>query len=201
MRVLLGAFGPFPGEPVNPSGAAVARVREAMPGLDWCAAPVLPVRYAEAWPCLLAAIERDRPGLVLLTGLAAGRAGLAIERVALNLDDAEIPDNGGERRHEVPVVAGGPAAYFVTVPVKAMAQAAREAGVPAAVSHSAGTYLCNHVLYRLCHHAAQTGAPQRCGFIHLPLLPQQAAERPGAPGLPLEAMAEGLRAALEAARA
>lgn len=199
MRVLLAAFEPFGGETVNPSIPATALVAGAPPDGVVLRRLVLPVTYARAWPDLRRALDDHPPDLLLLTGLAGGRAGLSFERLAVNLDDGPIPDNDGEQRVDTPVVAEAPAAYFTTAPIKAMAAAARDAGVEAALSNSAGTFLCNHVLYRACHHAATATPGLRCGFVHLPWLPEQAVSHRDGPHLPVEAMATGLRAALAAA--
>ncbi len=194
MRVLLAGFEPFGGAAVNPSMLAAERIAEMPPPGVAVRALTLPVLYDRAWPELLSALLREEPELLLLTGLAAGRAGLSVERVAINLDDAAIADNAGERRQDVPVVPGAPAAYFTTAPARAMMRASTEAGVPAALSTSAGTFLCNHTLFRACHFAATERPGLRCGFIHLPFLPEQ-----GTPSLTLEAMVAGLRAALKTA--
>jgi pyroglutamyl-peptidase len=199
MRLLLGAFEPFGGETVNPSMAAAGRLARDPPSGVAIDTVVLPVCYARAWPALVQRVEDVSPDLLLLTGLAGGRSGLSVERVAINLDDAPIPDNAGEQRIDTAVVPGAPAAYFVGVPVKAMVGAIRIAGVEASVSHSAGSFLCNHVLYRACHLAATVMPSLRCGFVHLPWLPEQAVDHPGQPGIELEAMVTGLRAAISAA--
>ncbi len=198
MRVLLAGFEPFAGAKQNPSALVVASLTDQPPPATAMLRLVLPVVYAEAWPVLAEALAREKPDLVLLTGLAGGRAGISVERVALNLDDSRIADNAGEQRCETPIVVDGPAAYFCTVPVRAMVEAARAAGVPAEASLSAGSFLCNHVLYRALHHATIAAVGIRCGFIHLPWLPEQATD-PGAASLTLDAMCVGVRAALAAA--
>ena len=161
---------------------------------------ILPVSYARAGAVLDAAARRLRPDALILTGLAAGRAELSIERVALNIDDAPIADNDGDRRTDRPVVTGGPAAYFATLPIKAVLAAIHAAGAPARVSQTAGTFLCNHVFYRARHLAATELPSMRVGFIHMPWLPDQAATRPGEPSMALETILLGLRAAIEATR-
>jgi pyroglutamyl-peptidase len=135
-----------------------------------------------------------RPRLVLCTGLAATRRALSLERVAINVDDARIPDNAGRQPIDTPVVPGEPAAYFATLPIKAMLRAVRHAGVPCEVSQTAGTFVCNHVLYGLMHRLAADTAGARGGFAHVPWLPEQ-----GAPHLPLRDMVRGVHAALWAA--
>jgi pyroglutamyl-peptidase len=194
MKLLLFGFPPFGGDRINPSEHAVrALAAEPPPGMEIVPA-VLAVSFA-AMPALLAdALERTRPDSVLGLGQAAGRAELAIERVALNLIDARIPDNEGVQPIDVPVLAGGPPALFARLPVKAMAAAVSAAGVPATLSLSAGSFVCNAALYLACRH----GVP--AGFIHLPVLPEQSADHPAAPTMALATMVRGLRAALGALR-
>lgn len=201
LTVLLTGFEPFDGAAVNPSARAVlALAAEAPPAGTRLVAEILPVRYAQAGPSLEAAVRRHRPDALIATGLAGGRADISVERVAINVDDASIADNDGARRIDAPVVAGGPAAYFSTLPIKAVAAAIRAAGVPAQVSQTAGTFLCNHVFYRACHLAATEAPCMRAGFLHLPWLPEQVVEHPGAPSMALPLMLGGLRAAIEATR-
>ena len=204
MRILLTGFAPFDSDSSNPSEQAVRALADDPPPGLVLAAAVLPVSYAGALPALRAAILRSTPDAVLATGLAGGRPHISIERVAINIDDARIADNDGARRVDAPVIRGGPAAYFATVPIKAITAAIRAAGVPAVVSQSAGTFLCNHVFYHACHIAATTRPGLRVGFLHLPFLPEQARDRAEAP-IPAPSMAlatqlAGLRAALAALR-
>jgi len=156
------------------------------------ATQALPVVFGAALPALRSAIAATGPDIVLCVGLAGGRAELSLERVAVNIDDARIPDNDGNQPVDQPVVSGGPAAYFATLPIKAAAAALREAGIPVAVSNSAGTFLCNHVFYGLMHEAASRGGRFRGGFLHVPYLPSQAAGQPGAPSMALEQIVEGI---------
>ncbi len=200
MRALLTAFEPFAGEAINPSMPVVAALGASPPPGLAVTTLVLPVVYRRAWPELASALAGRAPDLLLMVGLDGGRADLAVERIAVNLDDSPLADNAGERRSDMPVLPGGPAAYFATVPVKAMAAAARDAGVAAVVSHSAGAFLCNHVLYRACHHAATEASALRCGFVHLPWLPEQPAAQALGGGMALDAMVAGVRAALAACR-
>jgi pyroglutamyl-peptidase len=201
LTVLLTGFEPFDGAAVNPSACAVlGLVAEAAPAGTRLAAEILPVSYARAGAALRAAALRHRPDVLIATGLAGGRAEISVERVAINVDDARIPDNDGVQRIDTPVVEGGPAAYFSTLPIKAAIAAIRAAGVPAQVSQTAGTFLCNHIFYRACHLAATELPGMRAGFVHLPLLPEQAAEVSGAPSMALASLVAALRAAIEATR-
>ena len=169
--VLLSGFEPFGGDETNPSWEAV---RAAAPRL--CERGIeavvleLPVVFERAAQILLEAVREHRPRLVLATGLAAGRTAITPERVAINIRDARIPDNSGAQPVDEPVVPGGPVGLFSTLPIKAMAAAARDVDVPAAVSQTAGTYVCNDVFYALQHalHTDPALAGLRGGFVHLP---------------------------------
>jgi pyroglutamyl-peptidase len=199
MKALVTGFEPFGGDRINPSFEVLRRLPHRLGTLDIATRP-LPVVYGVALTALREAIAATAPDIVLCTGLAGGRAELSLERVAINLDDARIPDNGGNQPIDRPVVAGAPAAYFATLPMKAAVAALRESGVPAAVSNSAGTFLCNHVFYGLMHEAA-SGQRFRGGFLHVPYLPSQAARMPGAPSMALEQIVEGIEIILSVAAA
>ena len=158
---------------------------------------ILPCVFGQARTVLDEAIDRLRPRWVLALGQAGGRHDLSLERVAINVDDARIADNAGAQPVDTPVISGAPAAYFASLPIKAMVAALRAAGLPASVSQSAGTFVCNHVFFGLMHRLqAQPGA--RGGFMHLPLLPEQAARAAVAttPSMALPMMIEGTRLAL-----
>lgn len=167
MRALVTAFDPFGGAAVNVSQQALALLPARAGGAELATA-VLPTSFARAHPALAAAIAREAPELVLCTGQAEGRAALGVERVAINLQDARLPDNDGARPEERPVLAGGPAAYFSTLPAKAVLAALRAAGLPAEISYSAGTFVCNHVFYHLMRLAETSAHRWRAGFLHLP---------------------------------
>ncbi len=197
-RVLLTGFDPFDGQRVNPSWQAVTSVAAApRDGLTLRTA-LLPCVFGEALDALRAAITDHRPDLVVCVGQAGGRRALSVERVAVNLDDAPIPDNAGRQPVDRPVVPGGPDAYFATLPVKACVAAARSAGVPAAVSYSAGTYLCNHVFYGLAHLIATERPALRGGFVHIPYAPSQVTDR-AEPSMAVPLAAEGVLAVVLAA--
>jgi pyroglutamyl-peptidase len=196
--ILLTGFEPFDGEPINPSWE-VARALDGAPMAGRrVAARQLPCRFGAARDAIIAWVDELQPSCVLALGQAGGRADFSIERVAINLDDARIADNAGARPIDVPVVPGGPDAYFSTLPIKAMVAGLRAAGLPASVSHSAGTFVCNHVFYAVMHGLRGRG-DVRAGFMHLPLLPDQAARHPGQPCMPLALMVEGVRVALRIA--
>jgi pyroglutamyl-peptidase len=207
MRILLTGFEPFGGSPINPSQEVVKALASCPPAGIVLHTVILPVTHRGGPEELLRALDRTQPEAVICLGEAGRRAGLSIERVAVNLVDDSIPDNAGERWVDQPVIAGGPAACFVTLPVKAMQQAMIDAGVPAELSLTAGTFLCNQVAYTLLHYFAARRQAEAvpAGFIHLPLLPEQAAARQIAhpetgiiPSMSLETQVRGLEAALKA---
>ncbi|AEW92591.1 MULTISPECIES: pyroglutamyl-peptidase I [Streptomycetaceae] len=197
-RVLLTGFEPFGGESVNPSWQAVSAVAADPPaGLETTAVR-LPCVFGTALDELRAAVARTDPDLVICVGQAGGRSAVTVERVAVNIDDARIPDNAGGRPIDEPVVPGGPAAYFAPLPVKACVAAIRAEGIPAAVSQTAGTYLCNHVFYGLAHLIATERPTLRGGFVHVPYAPEQVVDR-AEPSMPVPTVARALRALLPAA--
>lgn len=198
MSLLVTGFEPFGGEPINPAWEAVKGLPESVGGQE-IRRLCLPVTGEGAVNRIRDAVRKEPPLLVLCVGQAGGRFGVTPERVGLNLDDYGIPDNDGAQPVDVPIVPGGPAAYFSTLPVKAMVQAIREAGYPASLSHSAGTYVCNHVLYGLLHFLAQEFPAVRGGFVHVPYAVSQAAEKTNAPSMAIRDMSAALEAALLAA--
>jgi pyroglutamyl-peptidase len=198
MKALVTGFEPFGGDGVNPAQGALRHLPLRL-GAVTITTQVLPAVFGEALDALETAIRATEPDIVLCVGLAGGRAALSLERVAINRDDARIPDNKGRQPIDQPVVAGGPAAYFTTLPIKAAAAALREAGLPAIVSNSAGTFVCNHVFYGLMHLAATRRLDVRGGFLHVPYLPSQAARQEGAPSMALEDIVRGIEIVLTVA--
>jgi pyroglutamyl-peptidase len=181
MRILVTGFEPFGGQSLNPSW----EVARALHGLQLQGAQVtavqLPCVFAQALPALQQTLAHLSPDIVLALGQAEGRCDFSVERVAINVQDARIPDNAGAQPIDVPVIAGGPAAYFSTLPIKTLVAGLKAAGFPASVSQTAGTFVCNQVFYALQHTLAGLGV--HSGFMHLPLLPEQAAQWKG-PTLP-----------------
>ncbi|MFI9271359.1 pyroglutamyl-peptidase I [Kitasatospora sp. NPDC052896] len=199
-RVLITGFEPFDGAEVNPSWEAVSLVAADRPaGLEITAVRLSCV-FGTAREELRAAIEAVGPDLALGVGQAGGRPDITLERVAINVDDARVPDNAGHRPVDQPIVVGGPAAYFSTLPIKACVAALRTAGVPASVSQTAGTYVCNHVFYGLMHHIATELPTLRGGFVHVPFAPEQVVDR-AAPSLPVALTAAAIRTILLTATA
>ncbi|WP_274864712.1 pyroglutamyl-peptidase I [Serratia marcescens] len=181
-KVLITGFEPFGGERLNPSWEVVKQLNDMELVGKRIVARQLPCVFGAALEALNAAIDEVQPVMVLAVGQAGGRTDITIERVAINVDDARIPDNQGQQPVDEPIVAGGPAAYFSTLPIKAMVSSMREAGIPASVSQTAGTYVCNHVMYGLLHRLSGQ-REVKGGFIHIPYLPEQAAAHPGAPSM------------------
>jgi pyroglutamyl-peptidase len=197
--ILLTGFEPFEQEPLNPSWEAV----RALDGWPCAGAQVaarqLPCVFGQALQVLGQLMEELKPALVICVGQAGGRSQMSLERVAINVDDARIADNAGRQPIDQPIRSGGPVAYFSTLPIKGMAKAMRAAGIPAEVSQTAGTFVCNHVFYGLMDQLAAHAPAVRGGFIHIPYIPSQAARHPGQPSLALETLVEGLRIALQSA--
>ncbi len=189
-RLLITGFDPFGGNEINPSWAAVALLPGQVGEYAVSKLPV-PTIYGEAAQLVLARAAEFRPDVILCVGLAGGRGCVTPERIAVNIRDARIPDNAGNQPQGDRIAPEGPAAYFATVPVERMAERIRAAGIPAAVSNSAGTYVCNDLLYSLLRQFS--GTATRVGFIHVPYLPQQ-----GEPSLPLDRTAAALQAAIMA---
>lgn len=195
--VLLTGFEPFNGATINPAWEAV-RALDQWEGDGFRVVTCqLPCVFGLSTRQLLDAIEATRPDVVIAVGQAGGRADITVERIAINVDDAPISDNDGWQPLDATIVGSGPAAYFATLPIKAMVQAIRARGVNASVSQTAGTFVCNHVFYGLMHFTH--GLPLQAGFIHVPFLPEQVADKPGVPAMALEQIVDGLRAAVEVA--
>lgn len=190
--VLLTGFEPFGGETVNPSEQAVRALEGRTLAGRRVATAILPCVFGLAHTVLLQHLRKHRPSLIVCVGQAGGRAEISLERIAINIDDARIPDNAGARPTDRPVVPGAPTAYWSTLPIKAIVDALQSQGLPAGVSQTAGTFVCNHVFYGLMHALRRrTGA--RGGFVHLPFLPEQAARLPQRPpSLPFDQIVRAL---------
>jgi len=194
--VLVTGFEPFGGEAINPSWMAAQALHGRTVAGHRLIGAQLPTVFSRSIEVLRDLLHRHRPALVVCTGQAAGRAALSLERIAINVADARIPDNDGEQPVDTPVAAGGPAAYFTSMPIKAMLAALLAEGINAEVSQTAGTFVCNHVFYGLMHELATRHdlARTRGGFIHVPWLPGQ-----GQPSMRLDEIVQGLRIAIECA--
>jgi len=190
MKILLTGFEPFGKATLNPSGEIVKQISG-----ENIVTAILPVAYAQSAERLMQLIAEHNPEVVICLGQAEGRTQITPERIAINLDDARLADNEGVMRNEMPILLDGPVAYESTLPIKEMVKAINNTRVPAAVSLSAGAFLCNHVFYVAQDHFK--GTKVRSGFVHVPLMDEQAEEFPGLPTMPLEQMVTAVRAMLE----
>ena len=190
--VLLTGFEPFNGATINPAWEAVRALKGWIEDDFIVEILQLPCVFGFANRVLCGAVDEIKPDIVICVGQAGGRADLTVERVAINVDDAPILDNDGQQPVDAPIAPEGPAAYFATLPVKAIVGAMRERGLQASMSQTAGTFVCNHVFYGVLHHLQ--GRDAIGGFIHVPYLPEQ-----GAPSMALSEIIEGLRTAVEVA--
>ena len=195
--VLITAFEPFGGQELNASQRALRAIDdERLPGVTLFREE-LPVVFGESLTLLRARIDQYSPDLVVCLGEAGGRLDISLERVAINIDDARIPDNAGAQPVDEPVAADGPVGYWSTLPIKAILQGLRQAGFPASLSQTAGTYVCNHLFYGLMHFLADR-APVRGGFVHVPYCEEQSAHSPNpSSGLASETVARALELLIE----
>ncbi|MED3497758.1 pyroglutamyl-peptidase I [Brevibacillus agri] len=197
--ILVTGFDPFGGEPINPAWESVKRLADVRSERYCIETRQVPTVFGKSIELLQQAIRETEPDLVFCIGQAGGRPDITVERVAINVNDARIPDNEGNQPIDTPIVEGGPAAYWSTLPIKAMVKEMRANGIPASVSQTAGTFVCNHLFYGLMHTLAQQNAAIRGGFLHIPYLPEQAAKHPGQPSMSVETIAKGLQVAIETA--
>lgn len=197
MKILLTAFDPFGGETMNPAQEAVKLVPDRLGDIEIVKLTV-PTVFHKSVSVVAEAVERERPDAVLCIGQAGGRGELTPERVAINLDDARIPDNEGNQPIDSPVFADGDTAYFSTLPIKAMVRAIRERGIPASVSNTAGTFVCNHLMYGLLYTLEKKYPGVRGGFMHVPFAPSQTVGKNNVPSMDIERIAEGIAAAVRA---
>ncbi|MFC6289106.1 pyroglutamyl-peptidase I [Levilactobacillus angrenensis] len=197
MKILVTGFDPFGGEATNPAIEAVKRLPATIAGAEII--PLLvPTVFETVGPVVRQAILAKRPDVVLSIGQAGGRAALTPELVAINLADGRIPDNAGDQPVDRPLQAEGATAYFTELPVKAMVQAIRDVGLPSTVSTTAGTYVCNALMYQVQYLRATEFPTLRAGFMHIPFLPSQVVTKPGTPSLALADDVRGITAAITA---
>jgi pyroglutamyl-peptidase len=191
-KLLVTGFDPFGGESVNPAREAVMRLPDTVG--DWKLTKLeIPTVFGLAAETVLQAAEELRPHAILCVGQAGGRSAVTPEVVAINLREASIPDNAGNRPVNTPVIQDAPAAYFATLPVRDMVAAVKDKGIPCALSYSAGAFVCNDLLYTLLHRYRDTDV--QVGFVHIPYLPEQAKE--GVPSMELDTVVEALGAMIE----
>ncbi len=198
MKILLTAFDPFGGEKINPALEAVKLVSDQIDDIEVVKLEV-PTVFYKSIDTVAKAMEKEQPDVVLCIGQAGGRFDLTPERVAINVNDARIPDNEGNQPLSGPIFEDGENAYFTSLPIKAMVASIREAGIPASVSNSAGTYVCNHLMYGVLYTIAKKYPNMKGGFMHVPFITSQVVNRPtSAPSLSLETIAKGIEASLVA---
>lgn len=201
MKILVTGFDPFGGEKINPALETIKRLPDTILGAQIIKLEI-PTVVGKSLAKIKEAVEKENPDAVLSIGQAGGRSEITVERIGINIDDCRIPDNEGNQPIDEPVVKGGPAAYFVTVPIKAIVENIQAHNIPASISNTAGTFICNHVCYGVAHLAvARTaaGKPMKSGFIHIPFLPEQVIGKPAlTPSMSLETIVSGITHALEA---
>jgi pyroglutamyl-peptidase len=195
--ILITGFAAFGGEKINPSWEAVKQLDQLIIDEHQLIARQLPCSFAESSEHLNKLLEELQPQIVLNIGQAGGRLDISLERVAINLDDARIADNLGAQPIDQTIIKDAPNAYFTNLPLKALLQAARNNGVPASISYSAGTFVCNHVFYTLMHWINTLNPAIRGGFIHIPYLPEQAAALGAQPSMTQETVISGLKTILK----
>ncbi len=197
MKILLTAFDPFGDDKINPALEAVKLVNP-----DHVTAEIVklevPTIFHVSIDKVAEAIRQEKPDVVLAIGQAGGRFNLTPERVAINQDDARIKDNAGNQPIDVPIFEDGEPSYFATLPIKAMVEAIHKAGLPAQISNTAGTFVCNHLMYGILYTLAKESPETRGGFMHVPYIPEQVVEKKDTPSMALADIARGIEAALQA---
>lgn len=198
MKVLITGFDPFGGESINPALEAVKLLPDTISGAEIIKLEI-PTVFRKSLARIEEAIEIHNPDIVISVGQAGGRFGITPERVAINIDDARIPDNETNQPIDIPVFEDGENAYFSNLPIKAMVKETKEGGIPACVSNTAGTFVCNHVMYGILYMASKKYSNIRGGFIHVPYIPTQVLDKPNTPSMSLDDIAKGLELCIKAA--
>ena len=197
MKILVTGFDPFGGEPINPAIESVKRLPDNIAGAEIIKLEIPTVRK-KSLEKIEKAINEHNPDIILSIGQAGGRFDISIERVGINLDDFRIPDNEGNQIIDEPIFPDGENSYFVKLPVKAMVQNVQKNNIPASVSYTAGTFVCNHVLYGVLYLIEKKYKGKKSGFIHIPFLTQQVVDKRNMPSMELNTIVKGLTAAIEA---
>lgn len=197
MKILVTGFDPFGGEPINPALEAVKGLADTINGAEIIKLEI-PTVFGKSAEVVKAAMKKHQPDVVLNIGQAGGRFAISPERVAINVDDARIPDNEGNQPVDIAIQEDGAPAYFTQLPIKAMVTQMKEAGIPANVSNTAGTFVCNHIMYQVQYLIEKEYPAVKGGFIHVPYIPEQVIEKAGQPFMSLTDMTKGLTAAIEA---
>lgn len=197
MKILVTAFEPFGGESINPALEAVKRLEDTIGEHDITKLEI-PTVFHDSIETINTTLAQGNYDAVLAIGQAGGRSALTPERVGINIDDARIPDNKGQQPIDIPIQPNGAPAYFSNMPVKKMTEAIKQVGVPAGLSNTAGTFVCNHILYQLGYLAEQSYPNLLFDFIHVPFIPEQVTTKPETPSMSIETMTKGLTAAIKA---
>lgn len=198
LKALVTAFDPYGGQSINAAAEAVRLLPETVLGANLVRVEV-PTVFARSLEVLYAAMNREQPKIILGVGQAGGRTGISVERVAINVDDARIEDNDGYRPVDEPVFTDGPVAYFSGLPIKEMVAEIKAHGLPASVSNTAGTFVCNHLMYGLLHRIATQNLNMHGGFVHVPYTHRQALDKVDTPSMAVGDIAKGLTLAIQAA--
>lgn len=198
MKVLITGFDPFGGETINPAWEAVKAIKDEIAGAQIFKMQI-PTVVNKSIEKIHEKMAEIHPDIVISVGQAGGRFGVTPERVAINITDARIPDNEGNQPIDIPIFEDGDAAYFSNLPVKAMVQAIKDAGYPSVLSNTAGTYICNHVMYGILYYIKKEFPSARGGFIHVPYAASQVVDKPGTPSMAIADIAASLEAAIQAA--
>ena len=196
MKILVTGFDPFGQDTINPALEAVKQLPNEILGASIIKLEI-PTMFHQAANVVNLAIQQHQPDIVVHIGQAGGRFGITPERIAINLDDARIADNSSQQPIDQLIAENGPAAYFSQLPVKAMVANMQEVGIPATVSNSAGTFVCNHIMYQTLHYCQMNYPQIQSGFIHVPYLPQQVADKASLPSMDLETIVQGLVISIE----
>lgn len=198
MKVLITGFDPFGGEKINPALEAVKLLPENICGAEVIKLEI-PTVFRKSLAKIEEAIEKHSPDIVISVGQAGGRFGVTPERVAINIDDARIEDNEGNQPLDVSIYEDGAPAYFTNLPIKAMVNEIKEGGLPASVSNTAGTFVCNHVMYGLLYLVDKKYSNMKAGFIHVPYIPSQVIDKPEKPSMSIIDISRALELSIKAA--
>ena len=198
MKVLITGFDPFGGEKINPAWEAVKGIKDTIEGAKIIKLEI-PTVFNKSIEKVKEAMELEKPDIVLCIGQAGGRYDMTVERVAINVDDARIEDNEGNQPIDIPVFEDGENAYFSNLPIKAMVEEIKGQGIPASISNSAGTFVCNHIMYGVLYHINKTYKNMRGGFIHVPFINEQVLDKKNQPYMPVEHISKAIEAAIKAA--
>lgn len=187
MRILVTGFEPFAGEHINPASEVLKRLPTSINGAD-ISTLELPTVFHKSAEILKQYVRQLQPDAIVCVGQAGGRTSISVERIAINVDDARIADNDGNQPIDLPIQTDGDSAYFSTLPIKAIVNALQQTHIPAIVSNSAGTYVCNHLMYHALHLAKTEFPLMKAGFIHIPFLPEQVVDKPNTASMSLETL-------------